>query len=69
MNKYDKILLPDDRTTAQLQVVASGGLSKVAKARLELPGLSKIAKARLDLTPPPGTPTHSDSILATPAVP
>ena len=32
MDKYDKILLPDDRTAAQLQVVASGGLSKVAKA-------------------------------------
>ena len=33
MDRYDKMPLLDNRTTAQIQVVASGGLSKVTKAR------------------------------------
>ena len=30
MDRYDKILFLDDRTTAQIQVVAPGGLSNVS---------------------------------------
>ena len=36
INRYDKMLLLDDRTSTQIQVVASGVLSKHTKA-LQLP--------------------------------
>ena len=32
INRYDKMLFLDDRTSTQIRVVASGGLSKHTKA-------------------------------------